>query len=251
MKILLISIIVLASLTCYGQASNLPKLKKTANRLKNEIKVKSDSLSKIETEIKYIEAKGLMLALQNEEGNITLPATIKMKGNLRPDTEPMSRPLTTVNEGDTVLLTGYKEGYWIVNRGEFYGYLNEVFLEETEKTGALKNLLIQEQIRFKQKAEAAHLEKERNLSAKEKEQEKQRATAHRANIYKKYGQDIGNRILKGQFWIGMTQEMAVQSLGRPNKVNRTVGSWGTNEQWVYGSSTYLYFSNGRLDSYQN
>lgn len=48
----------------------------------------------------------------------------------------------------------------------------------------------------------------------------------------------------------MTEEMATISLGMPNDVNRTVGSWGVHEQWVY-DNIYLYFENGKLSSYQN
>jgi hypothetical protein len=38
-------------------------------------------------------------------------------------------------------------------------------------------------------------------------------------------------------------------LGSPRNKNKSVGRWGVNEQWVY-YSTYLYFENGRLKSYQ-
>jgi hypothetical protein len=48
----------------------------------------------------------------------------------------------------------------------------------------------------------------------------------------------------------MTDDMARVSLGNPRSINRTVGSWGVYEQWVY-YSTYLYFENGKLSSYQN
>ena len=48
----------------------------------------------------------------------------------------------------------------------------------------------------------------------------------------------------------MDREMATISLGSPNDINRTVGSWGVHEQWVY-NKIYLYFENGKLNSYQN
>ena len=44
--------------------------------------------------------------------------------------------------------------------------------------------------------------------------------------------------------------MALISLGKPDDINRTVGSWGVNEQWVYGRN-YYYFENGKLTSYQD
>jgi hypothetical protein len=54
----------------------------------------------------------------------------------------------------------------------------------------------------------------------------------------------------GEIRIGMTKEMAVVAWGKPYDINRTVGSWGIHEQWVYGSR-YLYFENGILTSFQD
>lgn len=51
--------------------------------------------------------------------------------------------------------------------------------------------------------------------------------------------------------LGMSQEDAVDSSwGKPRKINRSIGSYGTHEQWVYDGG-YLYFENGVLTSIQN
>jgi hypothetical protein len=51
--------------------------------------------------------------------------------------------------------------------------------------------------------------------------------------------------------IGMSMQDALDSSwGRPKKVNRTTGSYGTHEQWVYDGG-YLYFENGVLRTIQN
>jgi len=59
-------------------------------------------------------------------------------------------------------------------------------------------------------------------------------------------------------YLGMTVEQARAKFGYPWSNNRTVGSWGTYEQWVYrnmlaepGDVCYLYFENGILTSWQN
>ena len=57
-------------------------------------------------------------------------------------------------------------------------------------------------------------------------------------------------LANGEYWIGMSPEMATESLGNPETINHSVGSWGVNEQWVY-PSLYLYFDNGVLTSYQS
>lgn len=57
---------------------------------------------------------------------------------------------------------------------------------------------------------------------------------------------------RGGVKIGMTREQALASnWGKPSKVNKTIHSNGTHEQWVYGGHNYLYFENGILASIQN
>jgi len=59
-----------------------------------------------------------------------------------------------------------------------------------------------------------------------------------------------DEILKRKVAIGMTKEMVIDSWGKPEDINRTVGTWGVHEQWVYGH-TYLYFEDGKLTSFQD
>jgi predicted RNA-binding Zn-ribbon protein involved in translation (DUF1610 family) len=58
-------------------------------------------------------------------------------------------------------------------------------------------------------------------------------------------------IIEGHVRIGFTKDQAIAGWGRPEDINRTTGSWGTHEQWVYGGHNYLYFENGILTSLQN
>lgn len=52
--------------------------------------------------------------------------------------------------------------------------------------------------------------------------------------------------------LGMTQQDVLDSSwGRPERINRTIASYGTHEQWVYGGRNYLYFKNGILTTIQN
>jgi len=48
----------------------------------------------------------------------------------------------------------------------------------------------------------------------------------------------------------MTKEQVLASWGKPEDINRSVGRWGVHEQWIY-DSTYLYFENGILTSFQD
>lgn len=50
--------------------------------------------------------------------------------------------------------------------------------------------------------------------------------------------------------MGMPYWEIYRKWGSPGSINRSVGSWGVHEQWVYGN-TYLYFENGILTSFQD
>jgi len=50
--------------------------------------------------------------------------------------------------------------------------------------------------------------------------------------------------------MGMGSNMVKASWGEPEDINRTVGSFGVHEQWIYGD-TYVYFEDGILTSWQD
>jgi hypothetical protein len=62
---------------------------------------------------------------------------------------------------------------------------------------------------------------------------------------------IWNSIRQQKIFLGMTKDMAILSWGNPDSINRTVGTWGVHEQWVYGDNVYLYFENGKITSWQD
>lgn len=72
----------------------------------------------------------------------------------------------------------------------------------------------------------------------------------KASLINKYGSSNANLILEGKVKIGMTAEMCREAWGSPYDINKTIGSWGIHEQWVYDGS-YLYFEDGILTSIQN
>ena len=62
-------------------------------------------------------------------------------------------------------------------------------------------------------------------------------------------------IVEQKISLGMTHGMVLTSLGSPSDINRSVGSWGVHEQWVYRtgdySANYLYFEDGILTSWSD
>lgn len=137
--------------------------------------------------------------------------------------------------GEKINLLDYKDsGYWVVSYKGKIGFLNEVFI--------ISNPSIEE---FK-----------RNIITLKTKRENQQRTlsiaAAKESLIKEYGAANAERILQHQYWIGMTDTMARESLGSPDDINSSVGSWGTHEQWVYDKKNlYLYFENGYLTSFQN
>lgn len=68
---------------------------------------------------------------------------------------------------------------------------------------------------------------------------------------KKYGPVNGEKVAKGLIWIGMTEQMLIDSWGRPDDINSTVTRYGSRKQYVYGLGQYVYVVDGIVDSWQN
>jgi len=70
------------------------------------------------------------------------------------------------------------------------------------------------------------------------------------NFTKKWSKKVVRAIQEKRLLRGMTQEQAICLWWWPMKRNKSVGSWGIHEQWVYYGDRYLYFENGKLTSWQ-
>ncbi len=66
-----------------------------------------------------------------------------------------------------------------------------------------------------------------------------------------YAPSVVNRIVNAKLWRGMTTEMARQSLGEPEKINRTEYNFTIYERWVYPQGKYLFFESGLLNSWED
>lgn len=62
---------------------------------------------------------------------------------------------------------------------------------------------------------------------------------------------IWDAIQHARVFVGMSEDMATMSWGKPHSVNRTLAAGRVHEQWVYGSNSYLYFDDGILSAVQN
>lgn len=82
-----------------------------------------------------------------------------------------------------------------------------------------------------------------------------REGADRKNrILKKYGKNVGEKLVRREIKIGMSYEMVSDSLGDPDDIYNSETRYSHGSQWVYRSSMgnkYYYFENGKLVAIQD
>jgi hypothetical protein len=179
--------------------------------------------------------------------------------------ESSGKILFRPKEGETIKLIDYNDNndYWLVSYNNSVGYVSEVYIEESPAIDDYKKYLIVKKAQTEaQKAaerrileaqESEEREKIRTREAEERVRYAQQIAADKnKEMIKKYGSEVGKRIIQDRVWLGMTDEMARDSFGIPDKNNRTSGSWGVYEQWIYDvENIYLYFEDGILESWQD
>ena len=83
-----------------------------------------------------------------------------------------------------------------------------------------------------------------------KERAEQRAIERELRL-SKFTEKERDAIENEQFFLGMSRLALIESIGEPDDINETVGSWGVHEQFVYSSyDLYVYLENGIVTSWQ-
>lgn len=125
---------------------------------------------------------------------------------------------------------GYKSLYFIVEKNNLTGYVFHSRINES--SDEMKQMISDEKMR---------IDIIRNVYKNKYFEE----------LKEMYGEDNAFRIISKRYWIGMTAGMAIESLGQPKDINKTVNRINVHEQWIYENDIYLYFDNGVLTSFQN
>jgi len=186
--------------------------------------------------------------------------------------------LYELKKGDILTLIDFNDDidYWMVSYNGNIGYVNDVLIQQNSAVLDYKNYL--QAIKEQQKREKEELELENARKADEAKkvaaqkaeerrkieeqkneenakrlalEETKKAKEWKDSLVQKYGKEVADKIIAKKIWIGMTREMAMESWGYPEDINRSVGSWGVHEQWVYSNNRYLYIENGILTSWQD
>ena len=129
-----------------------------------------------------------------------------------------------------------------------------LYAEITDKDIFLGKFLNKEQVeKINIGLKDIELKRQRNAAAiaKAKNDAKEKANERKNNLIKKYGESTTNDILNGIVKLGWSKDMCREAWGNPKDINKTIGSYGVHEQWVYGGDNYLYFENGILTTIQN
>jgi hypothetical protein len=197
-------------------------IEKILNNIDSEIKELESTKELIRNELNFIIQEKNKLELENEflEG---IPVKINsMGGTLRDQPNINGNILEKIPTDEVILVFNwYVKPYFKASYKEKVGYISYSSLAGNETLKKIVN--------------------------KEIENENPRL----AQLAKKYGTYNAERILNGQYWIGMTPQMVRESIGKPDDVNKSTGAWGINEQWIYWKKElYLYFENGKLTTIQ-
>lgn len=108
-----------------------------------------------------------------------------------------------------------------------------------------------------EREEANRLERERRAKEAEERRIAERAAYERdirANI--EFSDREKEAILHNMLFLGMSRKALIESWGPPLDINRTVGSFGTHEQFVYPGKSkyenvYVYLENGYITSWSD
>lgn len=204
-------IILISSNTLFSQQNEIDKL----NSIKNELIIKrniiKDSIKEIEIRLNYLKNKNKKYNLTSQDYTKTLTRT---KAKIKDEPSFSGDVIGYIPNNKVIKVYDYYNNYWLVEKDSIKGYTNELYITV-------------------------------NIDMK-----KIKKKHDKIEIKEKYGKAIADKIYNQKIWKGMTTEMAKLSIGRPMKINKSTGSWGVNEQWVY-KNKYLYFENGKLTSWQD
>lgn len=104
-------------------------------------------------------------------------------------------------------------------------------------------------------ARQAAVKREREVRKREKS-EREAALKHArqrevAIHLRRWPEKIERAVIERKIMLGMSAEQVTMAWGAPVRTNETIHASGRSEQWVYSTSSYVYFQNGRVTSIQS
>lgn len=227
---LLIGFILISSLA-YSQ--DIPALEKSLDSLKSLKATYHQRILEIDQEYSKIEK-----TINDKRFEHAVGSTYYCISSTYVESSPGKDDMVTyLAYGSKVKVLDQAEDHFKILYNNFEGWVSKAALyteQEYNDLVAAKQASVKESEAAKQAAIKTQTEQEAN---------------RKTTLTKKYGAATAQKILAGEIWIGMSDTMARESWGEPEQINRSVGSWGVHEQWVYGDN-YVYFEDGVLSSWQ-
>lgn len=137
------------------------------------------------------------------------------------------------------------KGYDTANYQMYTGYSTDVAQHKVwneSQQMALNNLMTE-----LKKIPTSELKK---LSAQKKQELVKQYGSSTANHILATGKKEIRAILNQEIFIGMSEDALTASLGKPQDINTTTGSFGIHKQFVYGLDKYVYTEDGKVTSWQ-
>lgn len=181
-----------------SQEKELIELKSSKDNLLEKITELKDSIKKIDKRISLIKSKELSKIISETN----LVGIIISKAKLKRDPNPYGKVISILKEHQIVNIIDYEEGYFKVCINSVCGFVSHIWIKNNEQ---IKNFIV---LKKAEKIELNNNEKNKKYS----------------ELEKRFGKITANKILTKTYWIGMTKDMAVLSIGKPKHINRSVGT---------------------------
>ena len=229
--------------TIFQINSRIDSLENLKNELEQKLKI-------IIEEIEDLKNRKELIELNSFDKVKQVQTKTKKKTYLMSEPSSRSTEIISIPENTPIEIIDYDNSFYKAIYKNKIGFIWGFYVEKDSILESYKKYRDNEKKKKRTEEIEEKTRKEEELKKIEQEKQKKILAKRKQMLIDKYGRTIANKILEGKIWLGMTKEMAIESLGRPNDINRTVNAYKINEQWVY-DKIYLYFENDILISWQD
>ncbi len=202
-----------------------------------------DSLNRIDDAIKEITSR------QIREGTRKVLAKIRSRARVYKDSE--SQEVIGYFEPNTyVMLISYEDFRYLAEFGGLLGYVKDVDIQKDKEVKHFTEIMEAKEKTLKSAMTDAYVAGWKGDKAeRDIQSQKQRESLIKEKFGSRYGTEVISKIINREIWVGMSDEMAVYSLGKPIKIITTINRQGSKEDWQFEAMT-LSFQNGLLKEFK-
>jgi len=232
-------IIVLAIPTLLDAQSTIYIIDLQLDSLQKERIELNKGIQLIENEIKLLNAKKI-IAIKDQEFARGVSLFTKQDVKIYLERASYSKVTGTLAKNTMIMAYDKALGYYMIEHDSLMGFVSFMDVETLDQRSERAE---------EDKLRTGRIALAQKRSLEQKQEDEAKRQKRREQLTDKYGETLAQRIINGEIWLGMTAQMVIDSWGYPAKNNKSVGSWGVNEQWIFPSA-YLYLKNGILNSWQ-